>query len=156
MSISLALFQPDIAQNTGTIIRMCACLNTKLHIIHPTGFIFSQKQLKRSGLDYINFDQIKEHDSFKAFEIWRRAEKKQLVILSTKATSSIYQHQFCKNDILMMGRESAGVPQEVAQIANKKLRIPMNKETRSLNVAISAALVLGEAKRQLGEFEGLV
>ncbi len=155
MSLSLALYQPDIPQNTGTIIRLAACLNSKLHIIHPTGFAFSQKNLRRYGMDYIDFSNIKEHISFEAFENWRKDNEKRLVLLTTKTTSSIYQNQFSSNDILMMGRESAGVPTGVAECADVKLRIPMNGQMRSLNIAVSAALVLGEAKRQLGEFNDL-
>lgn len=156
MSISLVLFQPDIPQNTGTIIRLAACLDVELHIIHPTGFPFSQKHLKRYGMDYIDFSVIKEHISFEAFEKWRKEKQKRLVLLSTKASVSIYHNKFSHDDILMMGRESAGVPIDVANCSDIKLRIPMNKEMRSLNIAVSAAMVLGEAKRQLGEFDDLV
>jgi len=155
MSVSLALYQPDIAQNTGTMIRLAACLNISLHIIHPTGFAFSEKILKRSGMDYVDFSSITEHNSFLMFEKWRAKQGKRLVLLSTKASASIYQHQFSENDILMMGRESAGVPLEVANITDVKVRIPMDKDKRSINVALSAAIVLGEAMRQTGGFDEL-
>jgi len=156
MSVSFALYQPDIAQNTGTMIRLATCLNVSLHIIHPTGFAFSEKILKRSGMDYVDFSSITEHDSFLEFEKWRKVKQKRLILLSTKASDSIYQHQFNDNDILMMGRESAGVPQEVANSADVRVRIPMDKDKRSINVALSAAIVLGEAMRQTGGFDGLI
>lgn len=152
MPVSLALFQPDIPQNTGTLIRLAACLDFDLHIIHPAGFPLSDKGLKRAGMDYAERARIVEHDSFAAFEGWRKANGRRLVLLTTKAASAVYQAQFTGDDILLAGRESAGVPEEVARCADLSLRIPMAPATRSINVAIAAALVIGEAKRQTGEF----
>ncbi len=155
MKLALALFQPDIAQNTGTIIRLCACLSVKLHIIHPTGFEFSHKKLKRAGMDYIELAHIIEHDSFEKFENWRIKNNRRLILLTTKAKYSLYQAKFQKSDILMLGRESSGVPDYVAQGADLSVRIPMNNKARSLNVAICSALALGEAMRQTGGFSDL-
>lgn len=155
MPVQLALYQPDIAQNTGTLIRLCACFDARLHIIHPTGFGFSSAKLRRAGMDYIDLAEITEHDDFTAFQTWRRDQGHRLVLLSTKAQQSAYDAQFTGNDILMMGRESAGVPDHVADDADLAVRIPMKADLRSINVAIAAALMLGEAKRQTGEFKTL-
>jgi len=155
MSIALALFQPDIPQNTGTLIRLSACLEFDLHVIHPTGFPFSDRQLKRAGMDYAEHANIIEHDSFDAFEQWRGEVGRRLILLSTKAETTAYETKFESEDILMVGRESAGVPQLVADTADLSIRIPMAKGLRSINVAIAAALMLGEAMRQTNGFENL-
>jgi len=155
MAVSVALYQPDIPQNAGTIIRMCACLGTAIHIIHPTGFIFSDKNFRRAGMDYAAHADIIEHDDFAAFETWRAQNGRRLVLATTKATASVYSATYTPDDILLMGRESAGVPAQVAAAADLPVRIPMVKNLRSINVAISAALMLGEAKRQTDRFEGL-
>lgn len=155
MPVSLALYQPDIPQNTGTLIRLAACLDFDLHIIHPTGFPFSDRQLKRAGMDYAEHARMIEHDSFEAFENWRTTTDKRLVLLSTKASQSAYEAEFHADDILMVGRESAGVPASVAAKADLSIRIPMAPELRSINVAIAASLMLGEAMRQTNGFQTL-
>jgi tRNA (cytidine/uridine-2'-O-)-methyltransferase len=155
MTVSLALYQPDIAQNTGTLIRLGACLGITVHIIHPTGFVFSRKTLARSGLDYLDHAMIIEHASYTEFDAWRRTERRRLVLLTTKAETSAYDVGYDTVDILMLGRESAGVPPSVAKDADLRVRIPMGDAMRSLNVAIAAGLVLGEALRQTGHFETL-
>jgi tRNA (cytidine/uridine-2'-O-)-methyltransferase len=155
MPLSLALYQPDIAQNTGTLIRLAACLDFQIHIIHPTGFTFSQSALRRSGMDYVELANIVEHDSFDQFETWRRDQAKRLVLLSTKATQSAYEATYTDDDILMVGRESAGVPEKVAHTSDLLVRIPMAKGLRSINVALSATLIMGEAKRQTDGFRDL-
>lgn len=155
MSISLALYQPDIAQNTGTLLRLGACLGVPVHVIHPTGFPFSRAALKRSGMDYLDHVEIIEHTGFAAFEDWRRSQGRRLALLTTKASVSVYAAGFEAGDILLMGRESAGVPEAVNAVADVRLRIPMRQEVRSLNVAIAAALVLGEAMRQTNGFASL-
>jgi len=155
MPVSLALYQPDIPQNTGTLIRLAACLDFDLHIIRPTGFPFSDRHLKRAGLDYAEVAKVTEHNSFEAFEEWRATTGKRLVLLSTKAKNSAYKTAFSENDILMVGRESAGVPETVAAKADLTIRIPMAAGLRSINVAIAAALMLGEAKRQTDGFSTL-
>lgn len=155
MPISLALYQPDIPQNTGTLIRLAACLDFDLHIIHPTGFVFSNKQLKRAGMDYAEHATIIEHDSFEVFTNWCVDAGKRLVLLTTGATQSGYDAKFESDDILMVGRESAGVPDDVAAKADLAIKIPMADGLRSINVAIAAALMLGEAKRQTDGFRNL-
>jgi tRNA (cytidine/uridine-2'-O-)-methyltransferase len=155
MSVALALYQPDIAQNTGTLLRLGACLGVTVHVIHPTGFAFSRASLKRSGLDYLDHAEFEEHASFAAFEQWRRESGRRLVLLTTKARQSVYEARYGDDDIIMVGRESAGVPQTVADAADLRLRIPMRQNMRSLNVALAATLALGEAKRQTDAFEGL-
>ena len=155
MPVSLALYQPDIAQNTGTLLRLGACLGVNVHVIHPTGFTFSPKVLKRGGLDYLDLAEITEHDSYEHFARWRRDAGRRLVLLTTKATGSAYAAQYAETDVLMLGRESAGVPEAVAAAADVRVRIPMREGLRSINVAVAAALVLGEALRQTGHFETL-
>lgn len=155
MPVELALYQPDIAQNTGTLLRLGACLGVRLHIIHPTGFIFSRAQLRRSGLDYLDMAEVTEHDDYVHFDTWRRESGRRLVLLTTKATQSCYGVSYTAADLLMLGRESAGVPDSIAADAELRVRIPMQPDRRSLNVAIAASLVLGEALRQTGHFETL-
>ena len=153
ITIELALYQPEIAQNTGSMLRLCACFGVRMHIIHPTGFPFSRRALKRGGLDYVEHADFVEHDDFAAFESWREAAGRRLELLTTKAAASAYAGNFEPTDILMVGRESAGVREAVAQRAGLRLRIPMREGLRSLNVATAASLVLGEALRQTGYFE---
>lgn len=155
MPVALALYQPDIANNTGTLIRLGACLGTTIHIIHPTGFAFSPKTLARAGLDYIDYASVVEHDSWTQFNDWRLGEGRRLVLLTTKAQSSAYQFAYGNNDILMVGRESAGVPDGVAEACDALVRIPMQPNLRSINVALAATLILGEAKRQTDGFTEL-
>jgi len=155
MSVQLALYQPDIPQNTGTLLRTCACLNVPVHIIHPTGFTFSDKIFRRSAMDYANHVQMHEHNSFADFETWRSQNSKRLILMSTKASVCAYSYKYQGNDIILAGRESAGVPAQVAQLCNKAVRIPMRSELRSLNVAMASAMILGEALRQTSEFAGL-
>ena len=155
MTVDLALYQPDIAQNTGTLLRLGACLGVVVHVIHPTGFPFSRQSLRRAGLDYLDHVEFIEHVSFTAFDAWRREAGRRLVLLTTKGSDSTYRAAYAENDILMTGRESAGVPDAVAQAADLRVRIPMRQDMRSLNVAIAATLVLGEALRQTGQFETL-
>lgn len=155
MSVDLALYQPDIPQNTGTLLRLGACWGIRTHIIHPTGFGFSEKNFKRAAMDYADSADYLEHASFGRFLAWTAAEDRRLVLLTTKACTSAYEYNYTNNDVLMVGRESAGVPDEVAAASAAKLRIPMRTELRSINVAISAAVVLAEALRQTEHFKGL-
>ncbi len=153
--VDLALYQPDIAQNTGTMLRLGACLGVHVHIIHPTGFAFSAKAVKRGALDYLEHAEFTEHLSWSHFNDWRSEAGRRLVLLTTKAASSMYGASFASGDILLMGRESAGVPEAVADAADLRIRIPMRQDMRSLNVAVAASVVLGEALRQTGHFEVL-
>jgi len=155
MTIDLALYQPDIANNAGTLIRLGACLGFTVHIIHPAGFPISPKSLARAGLDYVDHAAVREHSSFEQFDAWRREAGRRLVLLTTKATMSVYEAEYRAGDVLMVGRESAGVPDEVAGRADLRLRIPMRPGMRSINVAVSAAMVMGEAMRQVDGFTGL-
>ncbi len=155
MTIDLALYQPDIANNAGTLIRLGACLGFTVHIIHPAGFPVSAKTLARAGLDYIDHAAVREHASFEQFEAWRVEAGRRLLLLTTKATTSVYDAEYRAGDVLMVGRESAGVPDGVAERADLRLRIPMRRGMRSINVALSAAMVMGEAMRQVDGFTGL-
>ena len=155
MPVDLALYQPDIANNTGTLIRLGACLGTTIHLIHPTGFPFSPKALARAGLDYVDHAAVQEHVSWAAFDAWRRDQRRRLVLLTTKAETSAYAVDYGADDILMVGRESAGVPDAVADACDLRIRIPMREGLRSINVALAATLILGEAKRQTDGFTGL-
>jgi tRNA (cytidine/uridine-2'-O-)-methyltransferase len=145
MPVELALFQPDIPQNTGALLRLGACLGVRLHIIHPTGFAFSERAVKRGALDYF------EHADY----AWRRGTGRRLVLLTTKAAQSAYGIAYRAGDVLMVGRESAGVPAEVAETADLRVRIPMRPGLRSINVAMAATLVLSEALRQTEHFASL-
>nr|WP_295888316.1 tRNA (cytidine(34)-2'-O)-methyltransferase [uncultured Devosia sp.] len=155
MPVDLALYQPDIANNTGTLIRLGACLGTTIHLIHPTGFPFSPRALARAGLDYVDHAAVHEHVSWTAFDAWRRIQGRRLVLLTTKAETSAYAVDYETDDILMVGRESAGVPDAVAEACDLRIRIPMRSGLRSINVALAATLILGEAKRQTDGFTGL-
>ena len=155
MPVELVLYQPDIPQNTGTLLRLGACLGVRLHIIHPTGFAFSDKTLKRGALDYLEHAEFIEHISYARFDAWRAEAGKRLVLLTTKAEQSAYEATYRPDDLLMVGRESAGVPDAVAADADLKVRIPMRDGLRSINVALAATLVLGEAKRQTDGFKNL-
>ncbi|HYW62473.1 MAG TPA: tRNA (cytidine(34)-2'-O)-methyltransferase [Bradyrhizobium sp.] len=146
----IALFQPDIPQNTGTILRLCACLNVEAHIIEPAGFPVSDRHFRRSGMDYLDQVAIIRHDSWSAFEQWRRDEGLRLVLFSTKGALPYLDFQYAASDILLFGRESAGVPDEVVAAADARLVIPIAPGLRSLNVAMAAAMALGEALRQTG------
>lgn len=155
MAIDLALYQPDIAANTGTLLRLGACLGVAVHVIHPAGFAITQRNLARSGMDYLDRASLVEHDSFAAFDAWRRAQNRRLVLLTTKASASSYQAAYRPDDIIMLGRESAGVPDDIADRADLRIRIPMQQGMRSLNVALAGAMILGEAMRQNGDFTRL-
>jgi len=146
----LALYEPDIPQNTGTILRLCACLGIEAHIVEPAGFPVTDRAFRRAGMDYLDAVSITRHSSFAAFEDWRRSRSLRLVLFTTAATQSHLEHCFIRDDILMFGRESAGVPETVHAAADSRLRIPMRAGLRSLNVAIAAALAAGEAMRQTG------
>ncbi|ESY96113.1 tRNA (cytidine(34)-2'-O)-methyltransferase [Mesorhizobium australicum] len=147
--LRIALYQPDIAGNTGTILRFAACLGLDVDIIEPAGFPLSDKALKRAGMDYLVMAALTRHVDWHAFEEWRKARADRLVLLSTKAATPYTDFSFTKRDILLFGRESAGVPDPVHQAADARLTIPMQPGARSINVALSVAMVAGEAVRQL-------
>jgi tRNA (cytidine/uridine-2'-O-)-methyltransferase len=146
----LALYQPDIAQNTGTILRLAACLGVEAHIIEPAGFPTSDRAFRRAGMDYLDHVELVRHVTWAAFETWRREHALRLLLFTTRAERSYLDHRFAGDDILMFGRESAGVPEEVHVAADACLLIPMRPGLRSLNVAMACAMALGEALRQTG------
>jgi len=155
LPIELALYQPDIPQNTGTLIRLGACMGITVHIIHPAGFPITPKGLARAGLDYIEHATMREHDSFAQFDDWRISEARRLILLTTKSSQSAYDAIYRHDDILLLGRESAGVPDAVAERADLRVRIPMRSGMRSLNVALAGSMIIGEAMRQIGRFTEL-
>lgn len=147
----LALFQPDIPQNTGTLLRLGACLDLPIDIIEPCGFLFNEKAMKRAGMDYLEFADYRRHDSWEDFLSFRAdnpQEYGRIVLMTTKASLPYTDFKFQDNDIILMGRESAGVPDEVHQIADARLTIPMNPNARSINMAISASMAISEGLRQ--------
>lgn len=150
----LALYQPDIPQNTGTILRLSACLGVPIDLIGPAGFDFSDRSFRRAGLDYLDHVAISRHESFAAFEagLASQAPVPRLVLLTTQAEDTHVGFPFRDSDVLLLGRESAGVPETVHSRADARIRIPMRSGLRSLNVAVAAAIVLGEALRQTGGY----
>lgn len=146
---SIALYQPDIAGNTGTILRLAACLGLEVHIIEPAGFDLSDRNLKRAGMDYLEMAALTRHLDWKHFEEWRKGEGRRLALLSTRAALPYTEFGFVPDDILLFGRESAGVPEHVHQTAEARLVIPMVPGARSINLALSVAMVAGEALRQV-------
>lgn len=150
----LALFEPDIAQNTGTMIRLASCFNLPIDIIEPCGFLWNDKHFKRAGMDYISKADITRYLSFEHY--LEEKPKGRLILLTTHASEPYSEFAFEKEDILLLGRESAGVPEEVHHKADGRVRIPMAEGFRSLNVALSAGIVLGEGMRQTNLFKGLV
>lgn len=146
----IALYQPDIPQNTGTILRLCACLGVDAHIIEPAGFPTSDRHFRRSGMDYLDAVTITRHISWSHFDAWRVAEGLRLTLFTTKGATPYLAHSYDDRQILMFGRESAGVPDEVAARADSRLVIPIRPEMRSLNIAMAASMALGEALRQTG------
>ena len=146
--LRLALYQPDIPQNTGTMLRMAACLGLCVEIIEPAGFDVSDRHLRRSGLDYLDRVAITRHRSWAAFEDWRRAADVRLVLATTAGSIPYTTFGFDAGDCILMGRESAGVPEAVHAAADARVVVPIQEGLRSLNVAVAAAMILGEAIRQ--------
>ena len=148
--MKIALYQPDIPQNTGTILRTAACLGVGVDVIEPCGFIFSDKHLKRAGMDYLDFAQVERHSGWAAFQALRQAEEgRRLVLLTTKGAVPYTDFEYKEDDVLLLGSESSGVPEDVHAAVDARITIPMVEGARSLNVAISGAMVLGEALRQV-------
>lgn len=149
--VSLALYQPDIPQNTGAAIRLCACLGIDLNIIEPCGFLWDDRKIKQSAMDYIDLLTVSRHPSWDNFYKGCYG-KKRIILMTTKAATPYTDFEFSDNDILLAGRESAGVPEDVHQNADARVIIPMPKQARSLNVINSCAMILGEALRQTKGF----
>ena len=148
----LALYEPDIPQNTGTILRLAACLGVPVDLVEPAGFDMTDRAMRRAGLDYLTHVEIERHATFAAFDEARRQRGSRLVLLTTRAETPYAGFGFRSGDTLLLGRESAGVPEAVHTLADARLRVPMRPGLRSLNVAVAAAIVLGEALRQTGAF----
>ena len=142
----IALYEPDIPQNTAAIIRTCACLGVKLEIIEPCGFLLSDKRFKRVVMDYMDWDRIGIYQSSEKF--FEAKKDQRIVLMTTKASVSYTEFKFEKNDTILFGRESAGVPESVHQLINDRLKIPMSENSRSLNIASSVAIILAESLRQ--------
>jgi tRNA (cytidine/uridine-2'-O-)-methyltransferase len=155
LTVSVALYEPDIPQNTGTILRLAACFGIEAHIIEPTGFPSSDRAFRRAGMDYLDQVTLRRHTSWSAFDAWRREQALRLVLFTTSGATPYLQHAFQPNDMLLFGRESAGVPDAVHQAADARVIIPMRAGLRSLNVAMTAAMALGEAMRQTGHGQNL-
>ncbi|MEA1830598.1 tRNA (cytidine(34)-2'-O)-methyltransferase [Methylobacterium durans] len=148
--LRLALYQPDIPQNAGTMLRMAACLGLPVEIIEPAGFDVSDRHLRRSGLDYLDHVAITRHRSWSAFEAWRREAGIRLVLATTRGALPYTDFAFAPDDCLLMGRESAGVPEQVHAAADARIVVPMRTGMRAINVAVCAGMIAGEAIRQTG------
>ncbi|MGV8949110.1 MAG: tRNA (cytidine(34)-2'-O)-methyltransferase [Candidatus Paracaedibacter sp.] len=145
----LALYQPEIPQNTGTLMRLCACMGITLNIIHPCGFIWDDRRLKRAGMDYMDIATVHHHASWESFLKQIKLNDNRLILLDAKAELPYTDSSFQEEDILLLGQESCGVPEEIFQSIPQRLKIPMVQGCRSLNISLAAAMVVGEALRQL-------
>lgn len=150
--ISLALYQPEIPQNTGTLMRFAACMGIKLYIIEPCGFGLSDAKLKRSGMDYLDLAAYRRLDHYEAFEEMVANDRRRVIITSPRATVSYSDFKFQSSDIILMGRESDGLPEDVMKRHQHQVSIPMIADCRSLNIAVAASMITGEALRQCNQF----
>ena len=150
----VALYEPDIAQNAGAIMRTCACLGVDAAIIEPAGFRMGDSRFKRAVMDYFDAVSIVRHDSWRKFDAWRRASGRRLVSLTTRGETNLWDFAFQPGDIILVGRESVGVPDNVEAEADVRLRIPIRPPLRSLNVGVAATIAMTEALRQLGLLPG--
>lgn len=150
--VRIALFEPEIAGNVGAVLRLGACLGAAVDLIEPMGFAWDDRRVRRTAMDYIDHVEVVRHVGFEAFLATIGASR--LVLFTTRASQSPYDFAFRPDDILLFGKESAGVPADVAAAANERLRLPMRPEVRSMNLATSTALALGEALRQVGGLPG--
>jgi tRNA (cytidine/uridine-2'-O-)-methyltransferase len=148
-NLVLALYEPDIAANAGAMLRTCACLGVAAAIVEPAGFVFSDAKFRRAGMDYLDAVALRRHTSFAAFEAWRAGEGRRLALLTTRGGVDLLDFGFEPGDVLMVGRESAGVPEAVHSKADARVRIPIRSPMRSLNVGVAAAIALAEALRQI-------
>ena len=151
-AMRLALFEPDIPQNTGTLLRTAACMGVPVEVIEPCGFVFSDRHLRRAGMDYLEHVEFRRHPSWEAFLATRGEGAGRMVLLTTQASMAYTRLRYRPDDVLQVGRESAGVPEAVHQAVEAQVRVPMAPGIRSLNVAVAAAMVLGEALRQTDSF----
>ncbi len=146
----LALYEPDIAQNAGAMMRTCACLGTDAAIIEPAGFRIADSRFRRAAMDYLSAVTIASHASWIAFEAWRAAARRRLVLLTTQGETNLWNFSFAEGDVILVGRELAGVPRHVGSAADARLLIPIRAPLRSLNVGVAATIAMTEALRQLG------
>ncbi len=152
----LALFEPDIAQNAGAMLRTCACLGVDAAIIEPAGFRINDSRFRRAAMDYLDALTITTHDSWARFAAWRASSQRRLVLMTTKGQTCLWDFAFREGDIILVGRESAGVPQAVSASADSRLRIPIRPDLRSLNVGIAATIAVTEALRQLDRLPSMI
>ncbi len=150
--IELALYQPDIPQNTGTLMRLCACLDMRLHLIEPLGFVFNEHKMRRAGMDYLEHVEYIRHMNFDAFMRHAKNHQQRIILSTTKADISFYDYEFQQGDIILMGSESSGAPEHVHETVDGRITIPMERQMRSLNMAISASMILTEAMRQVKNY----
>jgi tRNA (cytidine/uridine-2'-O-)-methyltransferase len=148
----IALLEPDIPQNTGTILRLAACLGLEAHLIEPAGFPISDRAFRRAGMDYLDHVALVRHASWDAFDLWRRQTSLRVILFTTRASQPFLAHEFGASDILLFGRETSGAPDRVHAAADARLVIPMRPGLRSLNVAMTCAIAVGEALRQTGQW----
>ena len=148
--VDLALFEPDIPQNAGAVLRLAACLGAAVHVIQPAGFDISERRLRRAGMDYLKLVELRRHQDWPAFQAWQGDAGRRLIALTTHGETLLSDFTFHPDDVLLLGRESAGLPPDVHDSAGARLRVPIRREARSLNVAIAAAIALYEALRQTG------
>lgn len=148
--IQIALFQPEIPQNTGTLLRLGACMGVPVHIIEPTGFVLSDKRMRRSGMDYLDLACMHRHENWESFS--RETTSDRIVYLTPSTDTSFLDFQFKSGDILLLGSESSGIPSEIADTISHQVKIPMLQGRRSLNIAIACSMVLAEALRQTGSY----
>ncbi len=147
--ISIALYQPDIPQNTGSIMRLAACFGFTLHIIEPAGFLIDDKRLKRVAMDYVAYLELVRHESWNKFYSWSRTQSKRILLATTKASQSYLDVEYQPNDVIIFGRESSGVPDKVHDKSDVRIRIMMQNNIRSFNVSNSCAIIMSEAIRQI-------
>jgi len=147
----IALYKPNIPQNNAAIIRLSSCLGLKVHIIEPCGFNLNDSRFKRVVMDYIGFSKVFRYEDYNMFK--KKNQKFRIILMTTKAKKSYHKFKFKKNDMLLFGRESAGVPEDLHKTIKYKLKIPINKKTRSLNIAMSVAIISAEALRQNNLFQ---
>jgi len=150
--MDIAFYQPDQPQNTGTMLRLAACMDVAAHVIEPCGFPFSIKAFRRSAMDYADLVTVHHHNDWHVFNSTRQATKRRLVLLTTKSDVPYTDFTFQEDDILLVGSESSGVPESVHDCVDARITIPMQREARSINVAVSLAMVVGEALRQTNSF----
>ncbi len=148
--ISIALYKPDIPQNTASILRLCSCLGLKIHIIEPCGFNLNDSRFRRVVMDYINQSSIIRHENFEEF--LKKNKKSRVILMSTKAKKSLFKFKFKNNDVILLGRESKGVPEQIHKDLKNRLKIPVSPASRSFNVAVAASISASEALRQIKKF----